>query len=141
MNVAGSLVVIISINMMLFLGQVAMGEIYPETSSVLLNYNNSPLSNYDTGSYTLNTNMSDVLPNTQSSVSPTTGNIFTDSISTFKSWLLSVTGLKYMIVWFNALPNFLKAIHLPPAFAFAIGAVWHIYGIIALILLLLGRGS
>lgn len=140
MNLVGNLLIVISINMMLFFGQVAVSEINPD-STEFFNYKGSPLSTFDNGNYTINSNVTDKLPSTTSGVSPTTGNIFTDTVSTFKGWLLDTTGLNYVMIWFNALPNFLKAIHLPVAFAFGIGVLWHIYGILSLVLVLLGRNG
>lgn len=135
-----ALVIVMSINVMLFLGQAAALELNPDGTQY---YNNEGtlLNSFRGGNYTLPNNPDELLPSGESSVNPETGNIFTDTFSATRSWLLETTGLGYLINLLGAPAQFLYSIGLPAAFSWAIGALW--YGITLFILVswIIGRDT
>jgi len=130
---------VFAVNVMLFLGQTAITNINPD-AMVFYNYEDSLISKFDTGNYSLNENVSGYLPDTESSVSiDDNTNIFTDSFKTIKNWFLKTTGLNYLIGILNALPSFLIAIGLPFEFAYGIGVLWH--GVTLFLIIIMMRGG
>lgn len=113
--------IMLSINMFLFLGDYAVKDI-SGGSSGLINYNNDFIGKFDKGNYTLDESAN--FPSDAGSISPETGNFFTDTYATMKNWLLDSTGIGWALAFINAVPNFLKRF-LDPVFAYAIGFFWH----------------
>ena len=126
------LIFVLGINVLFFFGQTAVASINPGGASIF-NYQGSLIASYDTGNYTLPTDPSTQLPNQAGSISPTTGNIFTDAWSALTNWFLSVTGGKYLIAFINTVPNFLKALGLPAEFAFAAGWLWYLFSLFIIV--------
>jgi hypothetical protein len=121
------------INAMLFIGQAAVLDTNP-TGTQFYDCQGSILAQYDanncTGtSYSISAaNPAGQLPSGESSVSVTTGNVFTDTFTALKNWAInSVPGLNYLVNILNAPVTFLVALGLPSAFSFAVAAIW--YGI------------
>jgi len=82
------LLVIFSVDMMLILGSVSVSNINPDAST-LINYNESLAGKYDPNQqYVLNESYTDYLPGDEGSVTGT-GNIFTDTFKSAKSWFSS----------------------------------------------------
>lgn len=138
-----ALTFILCLNLMFFLIQTSMDTTANEytngTTNKIFNYDGSMIQQYDAGNYTLNETITTELPAGDSSVSPTTGNIFTDAFTTLKGWLLDIPGMKYFVAIANALPHFLKTIGLPNQFVYAIGFLWHALTIFLIILLFFGE--
>lgn len=145
-TLTSALAIMLGIQCLFFLAQVAMVDINPDASvfyvcegSVLggLDVNNCTGSTYvlDDG------NPAGLLPSGETSVNPETGNIFTDSFTGIKSWFLDVTGLSYLVDFLSAPSNILKAIGLPNSFIFGVGALW--YGILLFLIIgfLFGRDT
>lgn len=130
------LAVILSINIFLFMGQTAVDSV--ANSTQFYNYDNSFISTFDKGNYTLRDANGSLLPDPAQSVDPDTGNVFTDMFSTFKSWITQATGVQYLLNLLNAVPTFLLAIGLPPMFAYLVGVFWH--GTTLLLLIAFLRG-
>lgn len=136
--------VVMAINVMLFLGQIAVIEVNADApvfhtckGSLLGSFESS---NCTTGEYVLDdTNPTDRLASGETSVSPETGNIFTDSFTALKNWFLDSTGLSYVVQILSAPYNFLKALQLPQAFVFAVGTLWYGVTLLLIILVLIGR--
>jgi hypothetical protein len=128
-KVAMSLLVVLSINLFLFFGQVAMQDINPGTSNVIFNASTSFLNSRDAGGYVLNESVSDMLPEAGATVDYTKSNAFTDFFSSIRNFFSTVgSGFKYLFAMVNAVPNFLKSLDfLPGAFVFGLGALWQIY--------------
>ncbi len=133
------LAVVLAVNVMLFLGQVAVCDVNPSSCTRFYSVDNNLLSKYDSGNYTVSEEVVSGLPQSGGSVSPTTGNTFTDTTSTAKSWLLQIPGIDILLGVVNAVPNFLKAIGLPPAFVFAVGAFWYLLTFFLIVAWLLGK--
>lgn len=88
--------------------------------------NNNMLDRYgnkDAG--TLNSFNNDYLPESEDSVSPETGNVFTDMFRTAKSWILKTTGAQYVIDYLQAPIILLKSMNLPTQLIWIIGAMWY----------------
>lgn len=139
------LLVVFCIDAFLLMGQYAAHQINPD-GTTFTSYEGSITSSFDqggncygTGNCVVNENVAGQLPTGSSSISPTTGNIFTDAFSTVKSWLFSLPGVNYVIAAANALPNWLKSFGLPAFFAFAISTIWHMYAVWLLVEFLVGR--
>ncbi len=67
------------------------------------------------------------LPESEGTISATTGNLFTDTFASIRNWFAKKTGIAYLYGIVSAPYNMLKAMHLPNAFVYALGTFW--YGI------------
>lgn len=134
-----ALLIVMAVNVMLFLGQIAVLEINPEGNK-FFNYSDSMLSSYDSGDYVINdTDVNSQLPGLVTGVDPEQGSFWTDPIGTLKSWLLQSTGIGYLWSIVTAPANFLKALGLPAAFSFSIGALWYALTLFLIISWVMGR--
>lgn len=139
-----AIIIVACIDLMLFLGQIAVLDLNPDSTSVFSCKGNflgiADAYGCQGTSYSLNSSNSGAyLPSTGSSVSPTTGNIFTDSFTTLKNWFVDGTGLGFFYSVLTAPYNFLTAIGLPNAFVFAIGSLWYLINIFLIIGWFMGR--
>jgi hypothetical protein len=140
-NFGSVLLIILAIDMMLMLGQVAVNEMTTDGTQYY-NTSGALLGTEDQGNYTLSeiTDISSILPTTQEAVtSGTEGNIFVETFKNIRNWFLDTTGLSYIIMFINAVPNFLKAIGFPPILVFSLGALWHIMTIFLAVSYIWGR--
>lgn len=135
-----ALIFVLALNAFFFWGQTASDSINPGGTQ-FFNYDGSHIAGYNQGNYTLPTDPTQSIPSTVPSISPTTGNIFTDAWSASTNWLLDATGARYLIAIVNTVPNFLQAIGLPSEFAFGIGYIWYAFSILIIILFIRGLGS
>lgn len=139
-----AVVVIVAINAMLFLGQAAILDVNPLAPN-FFQCQGSLIGQYEqtgctTTTYTLNnSNPTAQLPSGETSVSPETGNIFTDSFTGLKTWFLDTTGLSYLINIISAPYNLLMYLGLPGAFTFAIGTLWYSITLFLIVAWLFGR--
>jgi len=133
-----ALTIILSINIILWFGQIAVLELNPDANN-FFDKEGSLIDKYDTGNNTLDPDSANQLPSSDSSVSVTTGNIFTDAFSTVKNWFLDATGLSYLLNILGAPMSFLTALRLPPEFAFGFGAMW--YGLTLFLIIAFIRGD
>lgn len=141
------LLIVLGINAMLMLGQAAVLEINPSGAPVFFDCQGTIFGELEqngctTGTYVLNdTTPTSLLPSGETSVSPTTGNIFTDGFTALKNWLLTSTGLGYVTSILGAPSNFLKMMGLPPVFSFVVGALWYGLTLFLIIAFLIGRDT
>ena len=151
-NITTYLLIILSINTILFLGQLAVSDIAAENgltdTSTLIHCKGSLLAEADVngcadeGNLMVDTEGSlSKLPGNTGSISPTTGNFFTDAWSSIKSWFQETTGLNYFTAFVSAVPNFLSSLGLPQGFSFVIGAFWNLLGIFLIVMMLRGGGD
>lgn len=121
------MIVILSISLVIFIGNLAINEINPEADSLI---SSTILSSYgNETTFTTNTYNSSDLPDASQSADADTGNVFTDLFNTAKNWLIQSTGARYVIDFVTAPYTLLANIQgLPPVIAFAIGTAW--YGLI-----------
>lgn len=139
-NITSALVIVLSINVMLFLGQAAAIAINP-AGEVFHDSGGSLISDFDNGNYTLPNNPDELIPEGESSVNPETGNIFTDTFSASRSWVLETTGLGYLINLLGAPAQLLYSIGVPNAFAWAVGALWYGVTLFLVVAFILGRDN
>jgi hypothetical protein len=146
-NTTTAIVIYLSITVLMFLGQVSMGHLNPDGTvffnnggNILCQFEANGCANITNGNYDVTgQNPADRLPTTSSSVSPTTGNIFTDTFNTLKNWFLESTGLGYVINILAGPSSFFKAIGLPSEISFILGAMWYAIGLYFLIAFIAGR--
>ena len=137
-----TLLVILCVDVILFLGQISASNIGDEfnlDSPNFFNENSSFLKKFDEGNYSINSNTSGVLPIPEDSVSSETGNVFTDSAKSITSWLKDktrgvITGWDYLVSFLGGPTKYLSDINAPKEFVFALSALW--YGLTLLLLIL-----
>lgn len=138
-----ALTFIVFLNVGFFLVQTAMDKTSQAEGitdhKIIFNYDGSMIKQYDTGNYTLTNDVVGQLPQTESSVSPTTGNTFTDFTTAITGWFLSIPGMKYLVGIVNAVPSFTKYLGAPPEVTFAIGFAWYSITLALIVLLILGK--
>lgn len=125
------------------LGIDAGAEAEGVTAPSVFSYDGSHIKEFnkgDTTAYELESNFSGKIPGGSGQIADGDGNIFTDVFKVVRNWLLSVTGIKYILGVLNAVPNFLT-LFLPNPIAFALGYVWHSLNLFALIFWLKGGGQ
>jgi hypothetical protein len=137
-----ALIFVLVLNAFFFWGQEAVTDINPGGTK-FFTYTGSHIASYDQGNYTINQDPTAELTgiSQQATVQGSSGNIFTDAWSAITNWFLSLTGVKYVTAIVNTVPNFLKAIGLPAAFAFGIGYIWFVFSIWVLIAFVRGLGE
>jgi len=145
-SLTNALMVVLAINAMLFLGQASVNAISDDAPE-FYNCQGSALGSFEQGNCTTDkyvldsTDPANRLPSGASSVDPDTGNLYTDSFTTGKSWFLDTLGLNYLVSILSAPMNFLSALGLPQAFSFAIGALWYGVTLFLIVAFLLGRDA
>lgn len=141
-NLTTVLLIVLSVDLILFLGQVSIHNINPEAPTYL-NYPGSFLGRFDIGNYTLDQDIMEgnKLPSLEQSVSVTTGNIFTDSITSIKNWLLDTSGLGYVLGVLGGPITYLGYLGAPKEFIFAIGALWYGITLFLIIGFIFGRNT
>ena len=138
------LAIVLAVNALLFLGQVAALELNPEGTQ-FYNCGENILSSFEAsnctnGVYVLDdSDPASQLPSQGSEISAGTGDIITDTFSAVISWFTQSTGLRYLYNILAAPANFLKALGVPSAFAFAIGALWYGFTLLTIVAFVLGR--
>ena len=139
-NITIALVTMLSLTVIMFLGQTAVIEINPSASN-FYNCQGSALDNLgDCSSYQLSdTDPAGVLPTSETGVSAETGNVYTDTPSGIKTFFLNTLGLGYVLNLLSAPFNLLKSIGLPGAFAYAVGGLWYGVMILLFVAFILGR--
>jgi len=144
-NLTYALVIMLSLNAILILGQASVLGIN-EDASLIYHCNGTMLGELSTGcddgTYILSDGESTTqLPSASSSVNAETGVSYTDSITTSRSWLLESTGLGYVVNLLSAPYNIIKSLGLPEIFAFAIGGLWYGVTLFLLVAFILGRND
>lgn len=130
-NLTTALIIVLSINCMLFLGQYAILQVSADAPN-FYNCEGTIFGQIESQgcrnstNYQLNdSNPASRLPGGATGVDPTTGNIFTDAFTSIKSFFINTLGLGYIVEILSAPSNFLKALGMPGAFSFAVGALWY----------------
>lgn len=144
-NLTVAAMFVIVLNVFMFLGQVAVLELNEDAGMYFTN-EGTLLDNFDSnsgeGEPVLDTGGTiDSLPSGAESVSPTTGNVFTDTFSSIKDWMLKSTGLAYLFSILAAPYNILKSMNLPNNFVYAMGTLWYAITFILVLAFIFGRDS
>lgn len=139
-----TLAIVLGVNIMLWLGQVAVLDLNP-AGPVFYNCKDSMIGSFETNNcngpqYTLNdkNTVSDV-PTEAAPITTSTGNIFTDTFSAIRNWFSQSTGIKYIYNILAAPANFLKAVGVPEEFIFALGAFWYGFTLFIIAAFFFGR--
>lgn len=140
-NLTTALIIILCIDAVLFLGQLAIADINPDGPS-FLNYEDSFISGFDAGNYTLDQeNIANKLPTGEASVSAETGNIFTDLFSSARSWFLDTTGLGYVLNILGGPVTYLGYLGTPPGFTYAVAFIWYGLTLFLIVGFIFGRNT
>lgn len=145
-NITKALMIVLSINIILFLAQAAMTDINP-TGTKFFDCEGTIISEFDAGNCQGELNIINAdyasrnLPEGESSISPDTGTQFTDLFNTGKNWLLEKSGVRYLINIVSAPSSFLASFGLPTAFVFGISALWYGVTFFLFVAWLLGRDA
>ncbi len=130
-NLTVALVFVLTLNTLMFLAQASTLDLNPDgpvfytNEGTLLNHFDK---NEGEGDPVIDTDqLTEDLPAGEGSVSPTTGNLFTDTFSSIKRWFSQSKGVRYITGIISAPYDLLKSMGLPNEFSFAIGSLW--YGI------------
>ena len=144
-NLTYLFIMVLAVNAMLFMSQAALISIDPNTATNL-NYDRGGqiIETFNNGNSTnpsLNTaNSSSYLPTGSGSISPTTGNIFTDIFSTMTSWINGAAGLgSFLLKVLSAPYSFLQMMGLPQWFTFSVGSMWYALSLFLLVSFFFGR--
>jgi len=121
----------VALTMLLFITQATMSNIATEIGGdevIFFNYDDSKINQFDEGNYTITSDYTTGLPSSNQEIDEASGNIFTDTFKTIKDWVLTTTGLKYVVDVLNAVPNFLKQLFGTEyaEIGFALGYFWHL---------------
>lgn len=128
-NLTMALVFVLTLNVLMFLSQEAIIDMNPD-GTYFYHREGTLLNEFDknqgVGDPILDTeDTSSDLPEAEGSISPTTGNLFTDTFSSIKSWFARKLGISYIMGILAAPYNILKAMHLPNSFVYAMGTLWY----------------
>jgi len=117
-----ALILILSIDVFFFLGQEAMNDINPDGTQ-FYNYEGSVISQYDSGNQTIPTTAT--LPTGSASVSPTTGNVFTDIFTSIKETVLNIPVIGTALKIVTATPTYISSTGLPTSAKFALNGLYY----------------
>jgi hypothetical protein len=138
-----ALIFVLTVNVLMFLTQAAILDVNP-TGTAFYSMEGSILEEFDAptedGEHILDTNdIHSNLPESESSISPTTGNIFTDTFTSIKNWFGDAIGLSYLYSIISAPYNLLKSMQLPNDFVYAVGTLWYAVTLFLVVAFALGR--
>lgn len=142
-----TLVIILAVDVLLMFGQVATTQValeYDLENNQFFDFSKSFISRFDQGNYTVISNSSGVIPEASDSVSTETGNIFTDSARSIKTWFntatgSAITGWNYLTSFLGGPTRYFTIIGAPPLFVFGFGAFWYALTLLLIILLIFNR--
>jgi len=141
-NITFAFSFVMILNVLMFMTQFAMIQANPD-STEFFNFKDSLMDNFDNGNSSnrqIDENtINQQLPSGEGSISPETGNYFTDIFSSIKTWIAERLGIKYFKSMALAPYLLLKAMNLPNAFCFAVGVLWYGCSLFVMILFLFGR--
>ena len=143
-NLGTALLIVLGVNIMLWLGQVAILDLNP-VATQFYNCSDSMIGALETQNckstqYVLNdAHTTRDLPTGSGTITTNDGNIFTDVFSIISNWFSVSPGLKYVYNILAAPANFLAAIGVPSAMGFAIGAFWYGFTLFIIVAFFVGR--
>lgn len=138
-NIGTGLVIMLTIQAMLMLGQASLINLNPDANSFYTG-TGSMLSSFDEGNYTLTTaDPLKSMPGEGESVTESRGNFFTDTYEKIKNWISDTAGVRYVVSLLRAPETMLNVIGLPAEFTFALAAIWYGTMLFFIISWLLGR--
>ena len=134
------LILNVALSFNLFLFNLSLDGIADEMQgSATINFDDSNIRSFDSsGNYTLDGSVASAIQNlpTESGGSvDENNNFFTDPIKSFKNWFLDSTGIRYVLNFLNVVPDAMGIIfgNEFKAIGFAVGWLWHILSVFAVI--------
>ena len=127
-SLLSAVILVLGLNLIMFLvggAMVDLGGVNPfnENKNILTKFNAG-----GNGTYDLPSDPGADLPGGgATSISPDTGNVFTDTFTSIKTWFVDTSGLGWLLSILQGPKIILQAIGLPAAAAWALAALW--YGI------------
>ena len=146
-NLTSGIVIAMCINLVLFFANSAISGVTGQANSLYTPGQGDIICQYDSGncedgSYSITADSpSSFLPSVEATVSPTTGNIFTDTVSSLTRWIRDIPGVKHAMNFVFAPIQFMNALHLPDYIIFGLGAFWYVIMIDLLTSWIFGRGD
>lgn len=139
-----TLIIILVVDVLLFFSQAGIASVQSEyglSGNTIFYMDESFIQRFnagDDGNYSIITNSSGIIPEASDSVSTETGNVFTDSARSIKSWLTKasgglVTGWDYLTSFLGGPVHYFKNINAPSWFIFGLAVLW--YGLTLLLLI------
>jgi hypothetical protein len=138
------LAVVVAVNAVFILGQLAALEINPE-GPVYYHCEGTLLGDFEANNCTGgvmvldDTDPASVLPSTGGSVSVDTGNDFTDTYGVARGWFNDVPGFSFLKGIFTAPSSYLKAMGVPASFAAVVSIMWWGFTVLIVVAFVLGR--
>jgi hypothetical protein len=134
---------VLCVNAMLFMGQIAIIGVNPSGMTYINSEGNIiGILDQGNGTYILNDgNSIDNLPSGATTVDPETNLQYTDSFTGIKGFFLETLGLGYVGMILSAPYNFVKSLGVPQAFSFIIGSLWYAFTLFLLLGYLFGRST
>lgn len=141
MSIGAALLLILAIDGMLYLGQVAVHNINPDATLSFIS--GSSLSDYKSGNTTIDqSNTLSKLPSGKPSLSPGDGNLFIDTFTALWNWFGDIPGLSTIFKVLGG-PTAYVTVLAPeaPEFVFVVGAIWYGTTFFLFVAFLLNRGG
>lgn len=131
------LVFVLLVNVFVFIAQTSITKTNTD-SEIFSPYAGSWASEYDTGNYTLSSDPAAGLPDTINT-GESSGNIFTDSWNTLKTWFTNAaTGTSMFARMVSGPTSLLIAANVPPEISFIIGFFWNVLSIFLVVAFIRG---
>jgi hypothetical protein len=144
-NMTKALVFIMLVNALFILVQAATLDINPDAAQFYDctgdAYAGMDQNACNGGPHTLIIANTSELPSVTNTVTPGTGDIFTDTYASIKSWFSSTTGFGYYTTLLGGPSRFLTAMNLPSTFVFVLSAFWYAITLIVIIAFIKGGDS
>ena len=145
-NLTTAITIVMAINVLFFLGQIAIIEINPEGTK-FYECEGTVIADFEVEEcqgevYQLDgeEGTEEGVPEGETAISPEEGsNPITDTFTSARSWILDTTGVNYLYSVITAPTSFLASIGLPSAFVFGVGTLWYGVTFFLFVSWLLGR--
>lgn len=142
-----ALIIVLSVNLILFLGQAAIADLSPRvggTGQAFYNSEGSLICKFDANACTGSSHVLDDsdpasrLPSSEA-IEAGDGSLFTDMFNSIKSFFTDTLGLGYLTDLLAAPKNFLAIFGLPEAFSWGISALWYGFSLLVIVAFFWGR--
>lgn len=148
-NITTGLIVMISIQVLMFFMQVAVININPDAGvfyngqgTIACEHESGGCVDYNSREFVFNsTDFSGDLPDGEGGVSPDTGNLFTDVFTSIRGFFMDTLGLKYLVMFLTAPVSVLSAMNLPSVFTVVVSGMWYAIAFFLLVSFLWGRDA
>jgi len=139
-NTTIAFVFVMVLNVLMWFSQLSMINMAAADATNFYNCNGTILESFgECETYSINNEVENNLPGSGGSVSPSSGNIFTDIFNNILSWVKGIPGINYIYAMITAPSTILKAIGLPTEIAFGLGVLWYGITLFSLLAFLWGR--